>query len=64
VVGDVGPDFRWRKWLGKGEELRNELRRRGELNDADVRGTATTVILDAHVSDYSVSAFKSKDLGG
>jgi hypothetical protein len=59
VVGDVGPDFRWRKWLGKGEELRNELRKRGELNDADVRGTRATVTLDANVSEYSVSAFRN-----
>lgn len=58
VVGDVGPDFRWRKWLGKEEELRKELRKRGELNDADVRGTRATVVLDANVSDYSVSALR------
>jgi hypothetical protein len=59
VVGGVGPDFRWRNWLGKGEELRNELRKRGELNDADVRGTRATVTLDANVSEYSVSAFQN-----
>ena len=59
VVGDVGPDFRWRKWLGKEGELRKELIKRGEMNDADVRGTGATVILDANVSEYSVSAFPS-----
>jgi len=58
VVGDIGPDFRWRRWLGKEGELRNELRKRGELNEADVRGTRATVTLDANVSDYSVSAFQ------
>jgi hypothetical protein len=53
VVGGVGPDFRWRKWLGKRQELIYELRSRGELNDADIKGTKD-VPVDANVSEYSV----------
>jgi len=57
VVGGVGPDFRWRKWLGKDRELRNELNKRGEMNDADKRGAKATLVADANVSEYSVSHF-------
>lgn len=54
VVGGVGPDFRWRKWLGYHQELKNELVKRGEINDADVRGTRSAGPVDLNVSDYSV----------
>ena len=56
IVGGVGPDFRWRKWLGVHRELRNELVERGELNDEDVRGTRAAAPVDQNVSDYSVRA--------
>lgn len=58
VVGGVGPDFRWRKWMGLDRELRNELVKRGELNEADARGTRSDVTLDANVSEYSVGQVK------
>lgn len=54
VVGDVGPDFRWRRWLGKDRELRSELAKIGQIRDADVRGTRATVTVDHDVSEYSV----------
>jgi hypothetical protein len=54
LIGGVGPDFRWRKWMGLNKELRNELVRRGEMNDVDARGTRSTVVLEEGVSSYSV----------
>ena len=36
-VGGVGQDFRWRKWDGLNKELRREMKRRAELNEADTK---------------------------
>jgi hypothetical protein len=55
IVGGVGPDFRWRKWLGIHRELKNELVKRGELNEDDIRGTRAAGPVDLDVSEYSVS---------
>jgi hypothetical protein len=57
MIGGVGPDFRWRRWQGLHRELRNELVRRGELNEMDIRGTRSTaaVDVDGDVNPYSVS---------
>lgn len=53
LIGGVGPDFRWRKWRGPKNELRREMRLRGDLNEMDIRVTRSTAA--EGVSDYSVS---------
>lgn len=53
LIGGVGPDFRWRKWRGIQNELRREMRLRGELNEVDMRVTRSTAAEEG-VSEYSV----------
>lgn len=64
VVGGVGPDFRWRKWLGIDRELRREMKQRGQLNETDMRGTRAIETLNGDLSAYSVRESTIDDLGG
>ena len=49
-VGGVGVGFRWKRWGGLRRELKREMRKRNELNEADQNFTGT-----GEVSAYSVS---------
>lgn len=51
-IGEVGSDFRWRKWGGLEKELREEMKKRGELIERDSRPVAPA---DIEPSAYSVS---------
>jgi hypothetical protein len=51
TVGGVGPDFRWRKWRGLNHERRDELKKLGELTEADTKGTT---VVEEEGSAYSV----------
>lgn len=57
VVGGIGPDFRWRAWLGTERELRREMVQRGQLNEMDMVGAGVVAATNGgQASAYSVSS--------
>lgn len=59
--GGISKRFRWRKWKGLEKELRRELTRRGEMNDADQEGKEDVVVAGpnqgAHRAEGEPSAY-------
>jgi hypothetical protein len=53
-VGGVGPDFRWRAWMGTHRELKREMNQRGQMNELDMLGIEAAEPLIGEVSAYSV----------
>lgn len=67
--GGISKKFRWRKWKGLEKELRRELTRRGEMNDADQEGKEDVAMagpsqgsqrVKGEPSAYSVSQTRAK----
>ncbi|ORY34354.1 hypothetical protein BCR39DRAFT_517877 [Naematelia encephala] len=54
LVGEVGEDFRWRRWSGSNKALRREMRKRGELNERDARPATPVQQTTEGVSAYSL----------